>query len=54
MSTLGWAWHELVLRHGSGTVELFSGFRSRRYGVIIECPCGKRWLGRAPWFRGVR
>lgn len=52
MVTLAWAWHELILRHGSATTEFSTRTRSRRYGTLIECPCGKRWLGRAPWFLG--
>ena len=43
-------WHEEVLRHGAAWMEL-SGRRtfSRKRGVVVECPCGKRWLSRAPW-----
>lgn len=52
MTTLGWLIHELVLRHGSVTTEFSARIRSRKHGVVIECPCGKRWLGRAPWFLG--
>lgn len=53
VTTLGWLAHELVLRHGSATTEFSAHTRSRKYGVVIKCPCGKRWLGRAPWFRGA-
>lgn len=53
MTTLAWVWHELVLRHGSASLEFGTGKRSRAHGVVLECPCGKRWLGRAPWFRGA-
>lgn len=52
MVTLSWLVHELVLRHGSGTTEFNTSRVSRKHGTVIECPCGKRWLGRAPWFRG--
>lgn len=51
MTTLGWIVHEMVLRHGSSSLEFVTRRHSRRYGVVTECPCGKRWLGRAPWFR---
>ncbi|QOC55925.1 hypothetical protein SEA_DIRTYBOI_63 [Gordonia phage DirtyBoi] len=49
MSTLiGRLWHELVLRHGAAWIEILPN-KSRRTGSLIECPCGKRWLSRAPW-----
>lgn len=47
MVTLSWLVHELVLRHGSGTLEFNTSRVSRKHGTVIECPCGKRWLGRA-------
>ena len=54
MNTIAIFWHELVLRHGSGWIEMRpSRKRSRKFGVVVECPCGKRWLTRAPWFREV-
>lgn len=52
MTTLGWLLHELLSRHGSSTLEIPAGDRSREHGGVIECPCGKRWLGHAPWFLG--
>lgn len=51
MNTLVILWHELVLRHGAIWVEFGKSNTSRRHGVVVECPCGKRWLARAPWFR---
>lgn len=53
MSSIGIFWHGVVLRHGGSTVE-FSFRADRRHGVLAECPCGKRWLTRAPWFRPVK
>lgn len=50
MITLAWAFHQFVLRHGDAWVEL-TGTETRDHGTLIECPCGRRWLGRAPWFR---
>lgn len=52
MTTVGWIVHELLLRHGASTLEFSAHDRSRKHGTVIECPCGKRWLGRAPWFLG--
>lgn len=49
MNTLNRVWHEVVLRHGGAWVEMFGKKPSRRHGVVVECPCGKRWLSRAPW-----
>lgn len=53
MTTLNRLWHEVVLRHGLSWVEIGkpNGGRKvrRRYGVLVECPCGKRWIARAPW-----
>lgn len=51
MRTLAIFWHELVLRHGGAWIEFGKSNPSRKYGVVIECPCGRRWLSRAPWFR---
>lgn len=52
MTTLAWLFHEMVLRHGSASMEVTEDDRSRKHGTILECPCGKRWIGRAPWFLG--
>lgn len=49
MTTLNRLWHEVVLRHGPSWVEMKLTPRSRRYGVLVECDCGKRWIARAPW-----
>lgn len=49
MNVLNRLWHEAVLRHGGAWVEMFGKKPSRRRGVVVECPCGKRWLSRAPW-----
>ncbi|AYB69674.1 hypothetical protein SEA_KALAH2_188 [Mycobacterium phage Kalah2] len=51
MNTIAMLWHDLVLRHGDAWVELNFSKASRRFGTVIECPCGKRWLSRMPWFR---
>lgn len=54
MSTLNRLWHEIVLRHGDAWMEMLpSRKKSRRYGIVVECPCGKRWLSRAPWDRAA-
>lgn len=46
--TIARLWHEVVLGHGPGWVEMPKE-SSRRFGVVIECGgCGKRWLSRAP------
>jgi hypothetical protein len=49
MTTLSRLWHEVALRHGAAWVEMKGRKASRKQGVVIECPCGKRWLSRAPW-----
>lgn len=52
MTTLAAWFHEQVLRHGGARVEVNATRRqTRRRGTVIECPCGRRWLGRAPWWR---
>jgi hypothetical protein len=51
MVTLSVILHESILRHGKIYVEMNVGDSSRKRGAVVECPCGKRWIGRAPWFR---
>ncbi len=54
MNFINRLWHESVLRHGACWVEMQSAKdRSRKYGVVVECTCGKRWLSRAPWDRSL-
>ena len=50
MNTLAILWHESVLRHGAAWVEIRGRCSLRKFGAIVECPCGKRWLSRAPWY----
>lgn len=51
MIILARLWHEYVLGHEAWQEIDPAYLRSRRYGTIIECNCGTRWLSRAPWDR---
>nr|WP_170945151.1 MULTISPECIES: hypothetical protein [unclassified Rhodococcus (in: high G+C Gram-positive bacteria)] len=50
MSTLRQLFHEL-LGH-KAWVEVVFERPSRRRGVLIECDCGTRWIGRDRFTRG--
>lgn len=50
MMLLNMLWHEFL--HGRAWTELNpASKRTRKYGAVIECECGKRWLSRYPWDR---
>lgn len=52
MNTINRLWHEIILGHGNAWTEINGSDRkTRKRGVLVECPCGKRWLSRMPWDR---
>lgn len=45
-------WHEYVLLHDVAWSEINPrAKRTRKWGTVVECTCGRRWLSRAPWDR---
>ena len=49
MTTINMLLHELL--HGAAMYEVTFDRPRWRHGTVVECPCGKRWIARAPWFR---